>query len=62
MTQCEELLAAFRRGEKLSVRDALLKYGVYALSQRVGELKREHDIRSEMVKVGKKHVARYWME
>lgn len=39
-TQCGRLLRAFQRGERLTVAEALSRYGVYALSQRVGELKR----------------------
>lgn len=39
-TQCGVLLRAFQRGERLTVAEALSQYGVYALSQRVGELKR----------------------
>ena len=39
-TQCYELLRAFQRGERLTVKTALDQYGVYALSQRVGDLKR----------------------
>lgn len=39
-TQCHEILKALKRGEYLSVGDALTKYGVYALSQRCGELRR----------------------
>jgi hypothetical protein len=63
MTQCESLLAAFQRGESLTVAEALTRYGCYALSQRCGELIRAgYPIRAEMVKVGpKKRVARYRM-
>ena len=39
-TQNGVLLRALQRGEKLTVALALTKYGVYALSQRMGELKR----------------------
>ena len=39
-TQNRELLEAFQRREYLTVVDALTKYGVYALSQRAGELRR----------------------
>lgn len=39
-TQHHKLLIAFQRGEQLTVAEALTKYGVYALSQRVGELKK----------------------
>lgn len=39
-TQCGVLIRAFKRGESLTVAEALSRYGIYALSQRVGELKR----------------------
>ena len=38
MTQLEILADAFDRGEHLTVATALQKYGVYALSQRCGDL------------------------
>ena len=39
-TQHYELLMAMQNGERLTVAKALNKYGVYALSQRIGELKK----------------------
>jgi hypothetical protein len=39
-TQHYALLRAFQRGERLTVAAALSAYGVYALSQRVGDLKK----------------------
>ena len=61
MTQCERLLEHFARGGTLTVAEALEQFGVFALSQRVGELKREGvPIESEMVKTaGGARVARY---
>ena len=41
MTQLEQLADAFDRGEVLTVAVALDKYGIYALSQRCGELSRK---------------------
>lgn len=41
MTQLEILAEAFDRGEVLTVAVALDKYGIYALSQRCGELWRK---------------------
>ena len=64
MSQREELLKALQRGEELTTLDALTRYGVMALSQRVGELKREGlPIHTEMVDLPNgKRVARYsWM-
>lgn len=40
MTQAEILMDAFERGEALTVAEALGRYGIYALSQRAGELVR----------------------
>ena len=39
-TQLGMLLQALQRGEKLTVAQALTQYGCYALSQRMGDLKR----------------------
>jgi len=41
MKQTEVLLAALMRGEELTPIDALSRYGVLALSQRIGELVRQ---------------------
>lgn len=62
-TQCGVLLRAFQRGEMLTVAEALSRYGVYALSQRVGELKRAGwPIVAEQFKVQSgARVARYSM-
>lgn len=59
-TQAYTLLMAMQRGERLTVARALSQYGVYALSQRVGELKRAGwPIKAEMVTLGKARVAEY---
>jgi hypothetical protein len=61
-TQCYELLRAFQRGERLSVKVALDQYGVYALSQRVGELRRMGwPIVDVMTKTSTAHFKTYWM-
>ena len=41
MTQLQMLADAFDRGESLTVATALSSYGIYALSQRCGELERK---------------------
>lgn len=41
MTQLEILAQAFDAGEKHTVASALAKYGIYALSQRCGDLARK---------------------
>jgi hypothetical protein len=63
-TQCYELLMAMRQGERLTVAVALSKYGVYALSQRVGDLKRKYGwpVKSRMVETnGGAHISEYWL-
>ena len=67
-TQHEMILAALKAGDRLTVLDALRRFDIYALSQRIGELKKEgHDIKSETYKwtteygVSKTRSV-YWME
>lgn len=60
-TQHRTLLDAFSRGEKLTVGEALNRYNIYALSQRVGELKAlGWQIKSE--RVPGKTYKRYWVD
>ena len=63
-SQCKTLLEAYQRGEKLTVAEALSRYGIYALSQRNGDLRRlGHPILGQMVEVSSgKHIKQYWME
>ena len=52
-----------KRGEQLTVAEAMSRYGVFALSQRCGELIRQgHPVNVEMIKVQSgKRVAQYSM-
>ena len=51
LTQLEMIAQAFDRGEKLTVLTALHRYGIYALSQRCGELyKQGYPLHTESVK------------
>lgn len=61
MNQLDILKAAFDQGEELTVAVALTKYGIYALSQRCGELTRKgYPVVSELVTTPTgKHIARY---
>ena len=61
MTQPDKLLAHFKNGGTLTVAEALTRFGVYALSQRVGEMKRKHNIQSEWVKQNGKRFKRYYL-
>ena len=61
MSQRDELLKALQRGECLTTLDALQRYGVMALSQRMTELQRAgYPVKSEMIDLPTgKRVARY---
>lgn len=63
-SQCYELLMAMKSGVRLTVKTALEKYGVYALSQRIGDLKRTYGwpVQSRTIKVGRASVSEYWIE
>ena len=63
-SQCYELLMAMQNGVRLTVKMALDQYGVYALSQRIGDLKRKYGwpIKSRTIEVGPRtHVSEYWL-
>lgn len=62
MTQIEQLADAFDRGEALTVAVALSKYGIYALSQRCGELWRMgYPVESRTITTPTgKHVSEYF--
>ena len=63
MNQRTILIQAMRdRGERLTTLDALQRYNIMAVSQRMTELQRDgYPVVSEMVKVPSgKRVARYW--
>jgi Helix-turn-helix domain len=61
MTQLVLLQIAFDRGESLSVAEALTKYGIYALSQRCGELSRSgYPVKTDWETTASgKHIVRY---
>jgi len=64
-TQAYEILMYLDQGGRLTVAKALQELGVYALSQRIGELKRTYGwpIKSRALKVGPKtYVAEYFMD
>ena len=64
-SQCYELLTAMQDGVRLTVKVALDKYGVYALSQRIGDLRRKYGwpVLSKTIAVGPRtYVSEYWIE
>ena len=62
--QREVLIRAFRNGERLTVLSAMKQYGVYALSQRVGDIiKSGVDVKKDWLDLpNKKRVRVYFME
>jgi len=63
-SQLYELLMAMQQGERLTVATAMAHHGVYALSQRCGELRREYGwpIRSRFIETnGGAKVKEYWL-
>lgn len=63
MTQHQQILGYLKRGGKLTVLKALKMFGVYALSQRIGELRRDgHNIQPKMITLSNgKRIAQYTM-
>lgn len=64
-SQCKQILLYLQNGGRLTVAKALDELGVYALSQRVGDLKRKYGwpVKSKALKVGPKtYVAEYFLE
>jgi hypothetical protein len=64
-TQHYTLLQAFQRGERLTVGVAMQRYQVYALSQRVGDLKHRYGwpIKDRTVETsGGARISEYWLE
>ena len=63
-TQHYELLTSMQAGERLTVAKALNEHGVYALSQRIGELKKMGwPIQSRTIETnGGARVSEYWLE
>ena len=49
MTQIEMLADAFDRGEHLTVLTALERYGIFALSQRCGQLAKWYPVESRTI-------------
>ncbi len=67
-TQKQMILISLKMGDKLTVLDSIKRFGIYALSQRIGELKREgYPIKSKpyswTTEYGEhKTVSVYWMD
>lgn len=63
MNQLDVLKRHFNQGKSLTVLSAINRYGVYALSQRVGQLKKKPHkmkIESKLIALPNgKHIARY---
>lgn len=60
MSQCESILRALKRGQKLTPLEAFRRFGVLALHSRASELRqRGHNIRCRIVERGGKRVGEY---
>ena len=63
MSQASQIKSYLATGMPLTVLEAVNRFGCYALSQRIGELKNAgNEIRTEMIELESgKRVAQYWM-
>jgi hypothetical protein len=59
MSQEEKILAHMRRYGSITPLKALEKYGCLRLAARIAEIRRVHEVETEMVKRGGKRFARY---
>jgi len=62
MSQNTQILEYLKQGNRITPIDALSKFGCFRLSGRILELRRlGHDIKTDMVALGKKHFAEYYI-
>jgi hypothetical protein len=63
-SQCKEILHYLSKGETLTVAEAMSKLGVYALSQRCGDLRRQGwPIKCRMITVASgKRIGQYYYD
>ena len=62
MSQEQWILEHLEKGFTITPLEALEKFGCFRLGARIYNLIRQgHDIRSNMVRHGKKHFAQYWL-
>ena len=58
MSQNAQILSALKNGERLTPLDALNRFGCFRLGARVYDLRKSHDIRTEIInKDGKRYAA-----
>ncbi len=63
MSQKLEILRYLAQGKTLTPLESLEKFRCLTLSQRVTELRKDGwPVQSELVQVGAKRIARYWLE
>lgn len=62
-SQNEAILKALKEHEKLTPLEMLNRFGTLRASARIWDLRNQgHPIKSQMVKVGEKRVAQYFLE
>lgn len=61
-TQTAEILEHLKQGHSLTPLEALNKFGCFRLGARIWDIKHlGWDVKTRNKKVGKKHVAEYWI-
>ena len=62
-SQCDKILAYLQQGKELTPIDALANWGIFRLGARIHDLRaRGHKIKTELLQVGKKRFASYYMD
>lgn len=62
--QCYQLLVAMKQGRRFTVLSAIQELGIYALSQRCGELRNKYgwEIQSRTRREAGKSFSEYWLD
>lgn len=62
-SQNDAVLSHLQAGNRITPLEALNRFGCLRLGGRIYDLRQQgHRIEREMIKVGKKRVAQYWLE
>ena len=62
-SQTSQILACMKRGHCITGLEALNSFGCFRLPARIADIKKMgYDVKSELITVNGKRVARYWME
>jgi hypothetical protein len=62
MTQTQQILRHFEKGNKLTPMEALNLFGCFRLAARVRELRDVgHEVKSQLIRINGKRIAEYWL-